>query len=127
MVDGDAPVASANMPASAAPARTGHPPARMAKAVTSKGPARDRQHMVENGQYVANRSGTKLCAGFQNGSCMDVDRANRCSRSTHYVHQRAKCLAPDHGADKCTKSGSPPAFNTKGSGKPRRAEASRVT
>ena len=113
MVDGDAPIASAATPAAAAPARVAHPPARLA--AKSKD-SRARQHHVQNGAYTANRSGAELCHGYQNGSCMGAVKGNHCARNSQYVHQCAKCLSNDHGADKCAKS-SAPSSSSGGKGK----------
>ena len=67
--------------------------------ITPKRPVK--QHNVSNGLYTANRQGVTLCIAFQDGSCTKMGRNNRCAAALTRIHQCAKCLSTNHGADSC--------------------------
>ena len=75
------------------------------KPPTADPPPRKRKlkiHRAEGGGFKANRSGNKLCRGFQRGECADE---RRCAE--HAMHQCEKCLSRDHEAyhsHECTKT-----------------------
>ena len=86
-------------------------------------PAKKRKsHEVDSqGRMVCNRSGVRLCSGFQDGSCTNTGRDNRCGSDRSKSHQCVICLSTEHGADHPTKCSRPaakmPRMSEKGSGK----------
>ena len=64
----------------------------------------NRHHNMENGRYTTNRKGDPLCAGWQKGTCMAHNVANRaCAANPKLRHQCDLCLSDSHGADHCDK------------------------
>ena len=61
----------------------------------------DKVHAVAEGLFTQNRRGFTLCAGFQNGSCVNQGPGIRCEKDSTMSHQCAKCLDPKHGATDC--------------------------
>ena len=81
---------------------------------------KQRQYSIgADGLYLANFSGTLLCAEFQTGACRAGAKGTRCRADSSKAHQCKKCLSPDHGADACGK-GMPPKRDPKGCGKGKR-------
>jgi hypothetical protein len=72
-------------------------------------------HNVENGQYVTNRKGKKLCQAFQSGSCTHTKPGGIACSAGLGLHQCAKCLSPAHGANACSEA--PKDYPNKGKGK----------
>ena len=64
------------------------------------GGGKDLSEMV-GGEFVKNRSGTRLCAAYQTGACTNGSANNRCSADRNTVHQCAKCLGAGHGRYRC--------------------------
>ena len=50
---------------------------------------------IENGCYVTNKTGAKLCRDFQNGKCSG---SGPCKNNPAFKHQCSKCLDNRHGA-----------------------------
>ena len=68
-----------------------------ARPPVSKPTARDtrRGHAVADGKYTSNRSGAKLCSGFNDGTCTQMIKKNNswfCAVDNRNVHQCNKCL-----------------------------------
>jgi hypothetical protein len=77
----------------------------------AKKPKAEKGHHVAGGLYTANRTGMKLCAGFQTGAC----KGNKCPRSE--AHQCDRCLDPRHGAshpNQCSAAPREPRHHVKG-------------
>ena len=75
-------------------------------------------HQVQNGKFVTNRSGVKLCQAFQTGQCEQTRRNNMCPKGTGEVHQCEHCLGTGHGSAHprpCTKAPQPPKSSKGGS------------
>lgn len=53
---------------------------------------------MQDGRYVVNRTGYKLCGGFNDGTCTEASSTGK--HSWDQVHQCAICLGP-HGAHQC--------------------------
>ena len=51
------------------------------------------QHNVENGLYVTNRAGRKLCSAYQSGKCTNT--------SCQLAHQCYRCLGSGHAGEAC--------------------------
>ena len=56
-----------------------------------------KQHNVHNGVYSTNRGNVPLCEGWNDGSCTQTGRQNRCGRDWYKAHQCSGCLSSDHG------------------------------
>ena len=104
MLDGDAKVQTTSAPSNpSAPRETMSAPARMSTAP----PVRPRNsnrtgriHQVENGKYVLNRTGYRLCDGYQTGECNQTTGGVWCSHQWDTTHQCNKCLG-NHPAKDC--------------------------
>ena len=69
----------------------------LAKPSVPKPAARDnrRGHSVADGKFTSNRSGAKLCPGFNEGTCTQMVKKNNswfCAVDNRNVHQCNKCL-----------------------------------
>ena len=85
------------------------PPAKKQK---REQPQQDRKvHNLDQttGLLTTNRRNVKVCAEFQKSNCHGINDEGRCLRDPTFVHQCAKCLKGDHGADKCTLTSTIPA------------------
>ena len=60
-----------------------------------------KQHNVKDGQYTTSRNGTKLCWGFNAGTCLQADGQHRCAKNPQFLHICSKCLQPKHTALQC--------------------------
>ena len=71
-----------------------------------------------NGKYLLNRTGYRLCEGFQAGECSQTTNGIWCSQAWDAVHQCDRCLG-NHGSKSCPrKEMVVPGFaKSKGSGK----------
>lgn len=102
IVDDDAKVSGA-LSSSSNPRTEPSAPARMAQTDLRPHPRSNkrsgRYHEVKNGRYVVNRTGYKLCAGFNDGTCTEASQG-WCKHSWDQVHQCAICLG-SHGAHQC--------------------------
>ena len=65
-----------------------------------------KEHNVKDGKYTTNRQGSKLCEGFQVGSCNETAYGMWCSKNTAEVHQCNLCLG-NHRANQCTSPSAP--------------------
>ena len=73
---------------------TEEPAGKKRKAADKKKPkAKADQHNVENGVYVTNRAGRKLCSFYQTGKCTNT--------SCQQAHQCNRCLGPGHTGEAC--------------------------
>ena len=101
MVEGDATIKGAA--ASSHPRETQPAPARMAsnqrKPSLSAARTRPRKsnrsgrvHQIEDGKYTLNRTGFKLCEGYQNGECSQTTSGIWCAQQWDTVHQCNRCL-----------------------------------
>lgn len=79
-----------------APARMAQPELRAHPRSTNRS---GRYHEVQDGRYVVNRTGHKLCGGFNDGTCTESSGL-WCKHSWDQVHQCSICLGP-HGAHQC--------------------------
>ena len=51
-----------------------------------------RVHQIEDGKYTSNRTGFKLCEGFQSGECSLTTSGIWCAQQWDTVHQCNRCL-----------------------------------
>ena len=65
-----------------------------------------REHNVKDGKYVTNRQGSKMCEGFQSGSCTETAYGMWCAKNTSEVHQCNICLG-NHRGNQCTNTSIP--------------------
>ena len=105
MVEGDAAVKGASVPQN--PRDTQMGPSRMATTPASSVQPRTRKenrsgriHQVEEGKYTKNRTGYRLCDGFQTGDCQQTSNGIWCPQQWDVVHQCSKCLG-NHPAKSC--------------------------
>lgn len=77
---------------------------------------RGREHSVSEGLYTTNRAGIQLCHEWQKGTCTETKAPNKCPHGPR-VHQCAKCLSDQHGADACQATPRAPSQNGKSGGK----------
>ena len=109
MVEGDATIKGAA--ASSHPRETQPAPARMAsnQRQPSSSAARTRPrksnrsgrvHQIEDGKYTLNRTGFKLCEGYQSGECSETTSGIWCAQQWDTVHQCNRCLG-NHPSKSC--------------------------
>jgi len=85
------------------------PPSQRERATPKRRSDKQKQNNVSNGVYTTNRTGTKLCTKFNEGTCTDlvaVGQSCLCPLDKRSVHQCAKCLSPHHGANSSSCQGS---------------------
>lgn len=106
MVEGDARVQPAS--SSLAPRETQVQPSKMAHGPAStpsslrprKNNRSGRVHQIEGNKYVLNRTGFKLCEGFQTGACTQTNGGIWCAQQWDTTHQCERCLGA-HGSHAC--------------------------
>lgn len=119
VVEGDArirPEASAPKAESSAPSRMAQPPPQQSKLRPRNTNRTGRTHLVEDGKYVANRTGYKVCDDYNQGRCQQ--QTGWCPTAWDQVHQCSKCLG-QHPAVKCPHDAMPTPNFIKRSGKGR--------
>ena len=63
---------------------------------------RVKMHNIDKeGFALSNRRGRTLCKGWQDGSCTETGRDNRCGKNSSEMHQCSKCLSTEHGRSGC--------------------------
>ena len=77
-----------------------------------------RLNNVENGRYTTNRTGYKICAGYNDDKCTQASQGIWCTQSWDTVHQCSRCLG-SHPVSKCPHSDMPKPGFLKGPGKGR--------
>ncbi|CAE8626925.1 unnamed protein product [Polarella glacialis] len=75
-----------------------------------------RTHNVHDGAYVTNRSGYKLCEGFNSNQC-PAHVNGWCTINRNEMHQCSKCLSQSHNASECGRTPAPSKGVQKGQGK----------
>lgn len=86
---------------------------------TRKASRTGRFNNVENGKYVTNRTGYKICPGFNDGTCAESVQGVWCPHAWNTAHQCDRCLG-GHPSTKCPHAEMPePGFlrRSKGKGK----------
>ena len=72
---------------------------------TKKRKTNTREHHVDptTGRFTHNRSGKRLCPGFQTGECVSAKGSLLCPKNANDSHQCDKCLDHRHGScsDRC--------------------------
>lgn len=121
IVQGDAKVSNAGSGSDIRETAPG--PARMAADQDDRGlrPRKQnrtgRVHQVADGRYTHNRTGFRLCSGYQSGQCRDATQGVWCSHQWDTVHQCNKCLGT-HPGDRCPhEEVRTPGFVKRGEGK----------
>ena len=106
--------ATSSSPASPDPPSAGPEPR------VRRGSRTGRFNNVADGRYLTNRTGHKLCADFNKGTCTEVTQGIWCQHAWDSVHQCERCLG-SHSASKCPHAEMPePGFlkrSSKGKGK----------
>ena len=83
------------------------PPPNAKAAVRPRNPNRTgRHHEIVDGKYQLNRTGFRLCPGFQDETCTHTVRGNWCGRDSTLTHQCSRCLG-NHPLTKCPHSEPP--------------------
>ena len=103
VIDGDARIQNTGT----LPSAPREPPTAPARMSSSSQPVRPRNanrtgrfHQIENGRYVLNRTGYKLCEGYQTGECNQTTGGVWCAHQWDTTHQCNKCLG-NHQAMSC--------------------------
>ena len=97
-IQGDAPVPGGPSSSNALPAAANaivHPPSLAARV---DGNPRKQQR---TGVFTTNRTGTRLCAAFNQGCCTASTSNNACPHDPNARHQCSICLQVGHGAHQC--------------------------
>ena len=127
VVDDDAKVVSSTATSShprqepSAPARMTEPDMRAHPRTSSR---TGRYHQVQDGRYVVNRTGHRLCSGFNDGTCTEVTGGIWCKHVWDQVHQCSRCLG-SHGAHQCPHKEMPVPNFLKQKGKPKGGKGKR--
>jgi WD40 repeat protein len=87
------------------------PPKRPTLAIADR-PVR-RQHNVENGKFITNRSGHVLCLAFNSGAC-GAAGSMICPKDPERRHNCNLCLSTDHSTTSCEKGKVPQKKGGKG-------------
>eukprot|EP00435_Cladocopium_sp_Y103_P030898 s1069_g7.t1 len=108
MVEGDATIKGNSMASNprephAAPARMTHAPSQPSSSTGQRARKANRSgrvHQIEDGKYTLNRTGFKICEGYQSGECAQTTSGIWCSQQWDTVHQCNRCLG-NHPSKNC--------------------------
>ena len=117
VVDGDSGAPPAPSASSGARDTAPHP-ARMGQAPQIRPRNSNRTgrfHQIEGGKYTMNRTGYKICGGYNPGECTESSHGIWCSRNNNEVHLCDRCLGA-HPSSRCPHQEMPTPSFVKGKG-----------